>query len=155
MTDRFTHLTAADEKIACTMLQRMGAEVDQINSDNGWHDANPRVQHFVEWYEDEYHTEMPPEMIDKIIEEFGARTFGDDIALLHSEVSEALEAYRDGNMGSCREDGKPEGVDSELADILVRLLDTASRYKVNIGEAFFNKIAYNRTRGYKHGGKQL
>lgn len=83
------------------------------------------------------------------------RTFGDDMSLLHSEVSEAFEAFRDGDMGSTREDGKPEGVDSELADILVRLLDTCRRYNIDLEEAFDRKMAYNRTRGYRHGGKQV
>ena len=58
------------------------------------------------------------------------RTFGDDMALLHSEVSEAFEAFRkhgtedvtlsDGNSGGFTP--KPEGVGSELADVLVRIL---------------------------------
>lgn len=44
-----------------------------------------------------------------------ARTFGDDIALLHSEVSEAVEAYEGEDEENLRE---------EIADVLVRLLDT-------------------------------
>ena len=83
------------------------------------------------------------------------RSFGEDIALLHSEVSEALEAFRDGDMGSIREDGKPEGVDSELADVLVRLLDTTRRYGVDLESILLKKLAYNATRGNRHGGKIL
>lgn len=83
------------------------------------------------------------------------RTFGEDIALLHSEVSEALEAYRDGDWGSTREDGKPEGVDSELADVLIRLLDMTHRYSIDIEEVTLRKLEYNAGRGHRHGGKAL
>ena len=56
------------------------------------------------------------------------RTFGDIVALLHSELSEALEEYRKGvplDVIYYVDDGKghqkPEGVAIEFADVLIRI----------------------------------
>ena len=101
------------------------------------------------------------------------RTFGDELMLIVSEAAEALEAYRQWGMedrthlqqtttitdGKVVEDTgliqKPEGVPSELADILVRLLDTCSRHDIDLGKEFRDKMDYNWTRTHRHGGKRL
>lgn len=78
------------------------------------------------------------------------------LALIHSEVSEALEDYRDGNMAQgFREDGKPIGFPSELADIIIRVAYLAGYKKIDLDEAIKIKMAYNEKRPYKHGQKAL
>lgn len=79
----------------------------------------------------------------------GGNTFGDHIALLNTEVAEATEAYRDHRLNDatrpvcgraangeepCPEHGpsKPEGVGSELADLIIRLLDTCDIYNLRL-----------------------
>jgi NTP pyrophosphatase (non-canonical NTP hydrolase) len=89
-------------------------------------------------------------------------SFGEAMALLHSEVSEALEAWRiwgpvDGTMLELPEgrSAKPEGIGSEFADVLIRLLDYCARFDVDLGAEYERKMAYNRTRPYRHGGRSL
>lgn len=101
------------------------------------------------------------------------RTFGDIIALIHSEASEALEEFRagyppqklyyrypSGETGlspedAGREPGKPEGVPSELADIIIRVLDYCEWAGIDIETAIRVKMDYNKTRSFHHGGKRL
>lgn len=143
-------------------LKEMQAEVREVNEANGWFESD--------------------------------RTVGDDVALLHSEVSEMFEAYRDHGLADfttvtidgrhrhsdraldiferLRADeaptdedellflaaeglAKPEGFGSEAADVLIRLLDTCERRGVDLDWEIERKLAYNRTRGHRHGGKRV
>ena len=80
------------------------------------------------------------------------RSDGELLALIHSEVSEALEALRNGNPP---DDKIPEfsGAEAELADVIIRIMDMAEARKWRVGEALIAKMQYNEGREYKHGGK--
>lgn len=74
------------------------------------------------------------------------------IALMHSELSEALEADRKGIES---DDKIPEftGLEAELADAVIRILDFSGRHDLRLGEAIQAKLLFNLTRPYKHGKK--
>ena len=99
------------------------------------------------------------QQINKTAHEHGwwdrPRSFGDVIALCHSELSEALESYRNHESMMFFEKKKPEGIAVELIDCIIRILDYLAENEVNIDEVIQEKMKYNEGRSYRHGGKEL
>lgn len=75
---------------------------------------------------------------------------GMNLALIHSEVSEALECLRKDQMVTCTdpETGKITGFRSELADIIIRVceLDRIIYMDSQLDQIVADKQAYNRVR---------
>lgn len=101
------------------------------------------------------------------------------LMLMVCELAEAMEEYRSGTptqyvvretstfvqYESCpatitdpadwKPGEKPEGIGTELADCIIRILDTCADMGIDIGTLIVKKHEYNKTRPYKHGGKLL
>ena len=81
------------------------------------------------------------------------RNIGELVALMHSELSEALEEHRNGRMLVYYVNGKPEGFGIELADCVIRIADTCGLLGIDLDDCIAKKMAFNDTREYRHGGK--
>lgn len=82
------------------------------------------------------------------------------LALIHSEISEALEEVRSADPNDpialrcvrAREsDGKPEGFSVELADAIIRIADLADGLGINLTEVLALKMGFNQGRPRMHG----
>jgi NTP pyrophosphatase (non-canonical NTP hydrolase) len=75
---------------------------------------------------------------------------GTRLMLMVTELAEALEAIRHGNPPS---DHIPDfsGLEEELADCVIRILDMAQGQGLRVAEAIVAKMEFNETRAYKHG----
>jgi NTP pyrophosphatase (non-canonical NTP hydrolase) len=73
------------------------------------------------------------------------REMGTILCLIHGEVSEAMEADRRGEGW--------DRVTEELADVCIRIFDLCGSLNLDLEKAIIEKMEYNKTRSYKHGGK--
>jgi NTP pyrophosphatase (non-canonical NTP hydrolase) len=92
-------------------------------------------------------------------------TFPEALMLVVSELSEALEYYREG-MGfaealnttvSLNNEpiSKPIGIPNEMADAVIRICDLCAGFGIPLEQAIIEKMSYNRTRPERHGGKKI
>lgn len=102
-------------------LDKLAKETRKINQANGWDVTKP------EDWNDKY-------KIPTIL------------ALIHSEVSEALEDFRKDNRTHFAE---------EIADVMIRCLDLCAGQKIDIEKEILAKLEKNKLRGFRHGGKKV
>lgn len=126
-------------------LQDIQSKVAQTNYDNGWHDRYHAVK-----------ADDPTAAVEHIIVK---------LALIGTEASEAIEDVRDRGVEALARPlietrdvtkshlAKPDGVAAELADVVIRALDTAALLGIDLESVIKAKLKYNATRGKHHGGK--
>ena len=83
------------------------------------------------------------------------RNFGEIVALCHSELSEALEAYRNQEKMIWDNNGKPDGIAVEMVDCVIRIFDFLSKEEIDIENVLKQKHEYNKNRPYRHGNKKI
>ena len=105
-------------------LTALGDKTIEINMRNGWNGAKPEA-----W---------------RSQQEGGEYKIPAILALIHSEVSEALEAFRKGDR---------ENFEEEVADVLIRLIDMTHGMEIDLAAATVKKLRRNARRGYRQGGK--
>lgn len=112
---------SARRSIVVEVFKSLGIEIAQINVRNGWEVPTPLT-----WDD----RDRVPALL----------------ALIHSEVSEALEAFRKDDR---------ENFIEELADVVIRTVDLGEGLGFLLGKEIRAKLEKNRKRKHKHGGKRL
>lgn len=114
---------------------------------------------------------------DMINNGFSNQSFGEFISLVHSELSEALEEFRNHKdlnevyytKNAVDEAGvkyqivcdkstpgaKPEGIPVELADAVLRITHFCGEHNIDLAGALREKFLFNKTRPQKHGNKKI
>lgn len=114
------------------MLNELAIKCGQRAEEKGWHDKYATVID-------------TPNQVDHVVAK---------LALITCEVAEAIEevrAGRDFDETHYSEGNKPEGVPSELADIIIRTLDLAYMLNIDIEKIVDEKLDFNSTRPRLHG----
>ena len=120
-------ITVLSPEVARGIIFRdLGAEIISINKSNGWNVTTPDA-----W---------PDGDRDK------SYRLGSILMLIVSEAAEALEAVRHNDRANFEE---------ELADTLIRVLDLSHGLGIDMDAVVAAKLAKNRTRGFRHGGKTI
>ena len=114
----------------CDQFEELGKEIVEINTANGWNPVTAR-----DWSEDPSGPYR-----------FNQYKIPAVIALITSELSEALEDFRKGDK---------EHFGEELADTYIRLQELATGLGIDLLAETRKKMEKNKGRGFRHGGKRV
>lgn len=152
-------------------LEKLQSEIGAGNRARGFREQSDRLIHRDKQWSDAA-AATPGDEFFRSEAQFAAEALQNYVvvkaALVITESAELIEETRNGHKptetyyptaeGVTRSanDGivfKPEGVPSELADIVIRSLDFADEFGIDLGAIIEERLAYNATRGIRHGGK--
>ena len=114
------------------LLNDMRDVIGRFNTTMGWQNKSDRIRTILQ--------EHAPDLVPVFDNYFAAAM----IALIHSELSEALEGLRKGLMDD-HITTRPMG-EVEMADVQIRLLDFCNRMNYDLGGAVLEKSQYNAIR---------
>lgn len=120
-------------------FKRVQKQMYKISADHGFHD----------WDYTEAHAQMDSKFDFRYKAQISQR-----LMLTVSELSEALEAIRHDNPPDSHIP-KFTGLEAELADAVIRIMDLAETTNSRLAEAIIAKAAYNNKRPKMHGGKKF
>ena len=114
--------------------------MEEYAKGNGIHYSSLIPSSSILWWQNEVH---------RVAKEHGwwdtKRPIPELLCLMHSEISEAFEGYRQGDEENFKE---------ELADLAIRLLDMCHGLGVDLEEEIRRKNDINKCRLYRHGDKK-
>lgn len=73
--------------------------------------------------------------------------------LIHTELSEAIEAARKHHRGDWSDHKTKDTMVREFAGAVVRIMDLCAGFNLPLGAAIVEEVNANAQRGYRHGGK--
>lgn len=94
------------------------------------------------WWRTSFDLDLLGEVQDET--RLGVALVNEKIALIHSEISEAMEGFRKDAMDDKLEHRKQ--IEVELADAIIRIADLAGALQLDVGGAIVDKMAYNQIR---------
>ena len=155
-------------------LRALQHQIGRANTEKGFHEEGKSIRSLPRLMSGVHHPLLAPVVntVVKLIPAIERNYWTARLALLTTEVAEAIEELRNGravdltyyptnleNNGAFEGNGedliipKPEGVPSEIADVVIRAFDFADEAGIDLATIIEAKLTYNASRPKMHGRK--